>query len=122
MKRTSFIWYILGAVVLIALGFAVGYFLNGGMGRGLAMHSAAPFAQAGRGFLMPRLLFGALFGLGALIRWVGPLAGILALIIVLTRSPVVVAAPAQAATVAPAETSATAETAVETPTKPARKK
>jgi hypothetical protein len=119
MKRTSVLWYVLGAVVLILLGFAAGYLLNGGLiGRGgFAMHTV------GRGMFMPRVFFGGLFLLGALIRWIGPLAGILALILVLTRRPApVAAAPAQTAPVVEATPAVPAEAAPATPTKPARTK
>ena len=120
MKRTSIIWYVLGGLVLIALGFVVGYALNGGFLRGAAVAGTMmPYARGFRGAAMPGMFMGGLgFGLGwlmMLIFWLGPIAGILALIIVLARRPAapppavppaapVEVPPAEAVTAAPAET------------------
>lgn len=103
MKRTSVIWYILGAVVLIALGFVAGYALNGGFTRlGVGPAAGMMAARGFRGGFMPGMMAGGLrFGLGGLLMlffWLGPLCGIAALLIVLTRRQP--AAPAQVTAVA----------------------
>lgn len=98
MKRTSVIWYILGALVLIGLGFVVGYVLNGGFMRAAALRGAA-IGPMGRGMMPGGFFFAPRFGLGALILaylCLGPLAGFVALFLVLTRRPAAVVAPVAA--------------------------
>jgi hypothetical protein len=121
MKRTNIIWYILGGLVLIALGFVAGYALNGGFTRAaVGAGTMMPYARGLRGAAVPGMLMGGLrFGLGwlmMLIFWLGPVAGIVALIIVLARRPAAPVAPP----VAPVE-AAPAEP-VEAVAKPSRKK
>ncbi len=109
MKKSNVVWFILGGLTLVALGFAVGYFTHGGLRPALVRPMMAGGLYMG-GF--PFLFMGIrwLFGL---VFWLGPLAGIVALIIVLTRrSP---AAPAQPAAPAPAEQPTAASQPTETP-------
>ncbi len=127
MKRTSIIWYILGGLALIALGFLAGYALNGGFTRvAAAPGTMMPYARGFRTTVMPGLFLGGLrFGLGwlmMLIFWLGPVAGILALIIVLARRPAAPSVPVvpPAPPVAPVE-AAPVEPVV-APAKPSRKK
>jgi len=100
MKQTSVIWYILGAIVLIGLGFVVGFVLNGGVMGAMALRGAAVAPFATRSMVAPGpFFFGPRFGFGALILaylCLGPLAGFAALFIVLTRRPAQVGAPASA--------------------------
>lgn len=129
MKRTSIIWYILGGLVLIALGFVAGYALNGGFTRVAAVGAGTmmPYARGFRGAVAPGMFMGGLrFGLGwlmMLIFWLGPVAGIVALIIVLARRPAAPAAPL-ASLVAPVEVAPAApvEAAPTAEAKPSRKK
>lgn len=104
MKQTSVIWYILGAVVLIGLGFVVGYILNGGFMGAMALRGATVMPYGARGMMASGpFFFGPRFGLGALIlAWLclGPLAGFVALFLVLTRRPAQLAAPAAVPVVA----------------------
>jgi hypothetical protein len=83
MKARNVILYVLGAVVLLGIGFAAGYFLTPAQGATLMMGGrAAPFI--GHSFLLRGggLMF---FGLFRLLGGLGWLAGIVALILVLTR-------------------------------------
>ena len=102
MKRTSVIWYILGAIVLIGLGFLVGYVLNGGFMRAAALRGGTMMPYASRGLMMTGpFFFAPRFGLGALVlAWLclGPLAGFVALFLVLTRRPAQTVAVAAAPT------------------------
>jgi hypothetical protein len=108
MKRSTVIWYIIGAIVLIGLGFLAGYALSGGFSpaavqaNGVRPFGMMPYLQQGPqargmmpGFATRRFLPGfPLMGLGmgfglllAVIYGLGPIAGIVALILVLTRRP-----------------------------------
>jgi len=91
MKISKVVWLVLGGVALVGLGFALGFL---GPFRGAALH---PMVAAG-GFRggFPFMMMGvrSLFGL---IQCIGPLAGIAALIIVLTRRPAASPVPAPAA-------------------------
>ena len=92
MKISKVVWYVLGGVLLVGLGFALGFL---GPFRGAA--ALHPMVAAG-GFRggFPFMMMGvrSLFGL---IQCIGPLAGIAALIIVLTRRPAALPVPAPAA-------------------------
>jgi hypothetical protein len=109
MKKSNVIWFILGGLALIALGFVGGYALNGGFMRPAALangavpYGAMPYMRGFGGRMMGLPFFG--FGLGLLfmtIQGLGPIAGIVALIIVLTRRPAAPPAPIVAAPPAPA--------------------
>ena len=94
MKISKVVWYVLGGVVLVGLGFALGYFVPFRGSAGFHPMMAAGGFRGGFPFMMMgvRSLFG-------LIQCIGPLAGIAALIIVLTRRPA--ASPAPAPTLMP---------------------
>ena len=92
----------LGGVVLVGLGFALGYFVPiRGAGGFHPMMAAGGFRG---GF--PLMMAGAR-GLFGVIQCLGPLAGIVALIVVLTRRPTAptLSAPAPMPEAAPTEDS-----------------
>jgi len=114
MKKSRIVWLVLGGLALVILGFASGFLArSGGVGfhRGL-MGGAFPL-MIGLG-LLARLLF-----------CLGPLAGIAALVIVLTRRNSANAAPVQSLPPA-SETAAVDATStavsVDTPPMPIKKK
>ena len=128
MKKLSIVWYILGAVVLIGLGFVAGYALNGGLlartavtaGGVTPYYGMMPHMRVFGGPLAGRGLPLLGFGLGwlmMLVLWVGAAAGIVSLIILLTTRRSAPAAPAQS-TSAPA---AAAPTLPSTPTETPKK-
>lgn len=102
MKKNSWIWYALGAIVLLVVGFAAGYFLTNTQGAGSFMMGRRIAPLMAHPFLMQRGIFPMggfmFFGLFRLLGGLGWVAGIVALILVLTRrsspsQPVVTAAP-----------------------------
>jgi hypothetical protein len=103
VKKSNIIWFILGGLALIVLGFVVGYMLHGGFTAATVAGRFAPYGAmphmsgfVARGAVggFPFLGFGlGLALLGGLIRWLGPIAGIVALVIVLTRKPAAAPAP-----------------------------
>ena len=91
MKKSNILWIVLGGIVLVVLGFLAGFALNGGFAGGLhpiTMMRSYPYHTRGfvGGFGFPWLPMG-LGGLLMLVFWLGPIAGIVALIIVLARRP-----------------------------------
>lgn len=128
MKKLSIVWYIVGAVVLIGLGFVAGYALNGGLLARPAVTAGGvtPYfgmmprmrafggPLAGRGF--PLLGFG-LGWLMMLVLSVGAVCGIVSLIILLTTRRPAPAAPAQPVVSAPAAAPTMPSTPTETPKK-----
>ena len=92
MKISKVVWYVLGGVVLVGLGFSLGFFVPFRGAAGLHPMMVAGGFRGG----FPLMMMGAR-GLFGLIQCIGPLAGIVALILVLTRrtpaSPTPVAAP-----------------------------
>jgi hypothetical protein len=101
MKKSTIVWAVLAGLALVALGFAAGFLINrGGMGVVGAVGPRRIMAFGG---------FPIMAGLGFLARLVfclGPLAGIIALIIVLTRRDPASPAPAQAVPVTGGTTAA----------------
>ena len=93
MKISKVVWFVLGGVVLIGLGFALGFFIPFKGAGGLHPMMTAGGFRGGFPFLM--LGVRGLFGL---ISCIGPLTGIAALIIVLTRRPAASSAPAASPT------------------------
>lgn len=83
MKNLKWLWFILGAIVLVALGFAIGFSLHFAP---IGLRVMPMMGANGRfiGMRAPGLFFG-LRSLFMLIFWLGPVAGIIALIVVLTR-------------------------------------
>jgi hypothetical protein len=96
MKISKVIWFVVGGIVLIGLGFALGFHVPF---RGAAVLHPMMTAGGFRGGF-PFLMLGVR-GLFGLISCIGPLAGIAALIIVLSRRPAVSSAPAASAAPAP---------------------
>lgn len=105
MKISKVVWYILGGLVLIGLGFALGFFVPfRAAAFGLHPMMTLGRLRGGFDFGFPFMGLRAVFGL---VWCLGPLAGITALIIVLTRRPA--ASPAPAAPSAPAAPAAKTE-------------
>ena len=105
MKISKVVWYVLGGVALVGLGFAVGYFVPfRGAGGFHPMMAAGGFRG---GF--PLMMMGAR-GLFGVLQCIGPVAGIVALIVVLTRRPAAPAAPAPAPIAEAAPTEASSKT------------
>src|SRR5262245_44441055 len=104
MKISKVVWVILGGLVLVGLGFAVGYFVP--FKAAVGPHPLMHLRGFDGGFGFPFMMMG-LRGLFGLFLCLGPLAGIVALILVLTRRPAASPAPAASSTppAAPSETS-----------------
>lgn len=98
MKSLKWLWIVLGGIALVALGFLIGFGLQGAPIGWRAMPMMGAWNGRFIGMHAPGMFFG-LRWLMMLIFWLGPLAGIVALILVLTRrsappaTPPVVEAP-----------------------------
>jgi hypothetical protein len=101
MKKATILWLILGGIALVAVGLLIGLFLPTPALGWHSMSMMRPFDGHFFGGYMPMTGFG--------LRWlilplfcIGPIAGILALILVLAR-PHTAAPPAPPAPSAPPE-------------------
>lgn len=95
MKTSKWIWFVLGGIGLVALGCLIGFGLRTADIGWRAMPMMGSWSGHMVGWRTPGMFFG-LRWLFMLLFWLGPIAGIVALILVLTRRN---APPATAPTV-----------------------
>lgn len=96
--KTKWFWFVLGGIALVALGFVIGFSLRGAPLGWRVMPMMGTWPGHTAGWRTPGMFFG-LRWLFMLFFGLGPIAGIVALILVLTRrnappaTPPVVDAP-----------------------------
>lgn len=84
MKTSKWIWYVLGGIGLLALGFVIGFSARSGDFGWRVMPMMGAWGGHMSGWRTPGMFFG-LRWLIMLLFWFGPIAGVIALILILVR-------------------------------------